>query len=84
MCVLIQQARYHRHQSSSDILHIEQFDSDVLMSARMVANRFRTVVHKYLTLECLLLYTLLFDSQYMVHHQSLTYPPCTDLEMCIP
>ena len=84
MFEMIQQARYHRHQSSFDILHSEQFDSDVLMSARMVVTRFRTVVHKYLTLECLLVYTLLFDSQYMVLHQSLTYPPCTDLEMCIP
>ena len=84
MYELIQQARYHRHQSSFDIPHSEQFDLDVLMSARMVVTRFRTVVHMHLTLECLLLYTLLFDSQYMVPHQSLTYLPCTDLEMCIP
>ena len=84
MYELIQQARYHRHQSSSDILRSEQFDLDVLMSARMVATRFRTFVHKCLTLECLLLYTLLFDSQYTVHHQSLMCPPYIVLEMYIP
>ena len=54
------------------------------MFVRMVVVQFRTVVHMYLTLEYLLLYTLLFDSQYMVHHQSLTYPPYRVLEMYIP
>ena len=81
---LIQRVECHLHQSSVDILHTEQFDLDALMFVRMVVVQFRTVVHMYLTLEYLLLYTLLFDSQYMVHHQSLTYPPYRVLEMYIP
>ena len=81
---LIQQVEYHPHQSSFDILHSEQFDSDGLMFVRMVVVQFHIAVHKYLTLEYLLQCMLLFDSQYMVHHQSLTYPPYRVLEMYIP
>ena len=80
----IQQAEYHPHQSSFDILHSEQFDSDGLTFVRMVEVQFHTAVHKYLTLEYLLWCMLLFDNQYKFHHQSLMYPPYTSLRMNIP